>query len=152
MSKNLVKRDTPFRPSSWTFSSVPFGQVLSYSVLNASTGSFLLAIFAGIKPAITVSSMLITTSIIPPAIGKLANPEMSVTAFMIIFIGIFKISVTIIPNRPAPKPTMNVSALNTLDMSFLDAPILLKIPISFVLSRTEIYVIIPIIIVALNLS
>ena len=31
-------------------------------------------------------------------------------------------------------------------MSFLDAPIALNIPISFVLSNTEIYVIIPIII------
>ena len=41
---------------------------------------------------------------------------------------------------------MNVSALNTLEISFFDAPIALNIPISFVLSNTEMYVIIPIII------
>mgnify|MGYP006990144687 FL=1 len=46
----------------------------------------------------------------------------------------------------ATNPTINVSALNTLDMSFFDAPIALSIPISFVLSNTDIYVIIPIII------
>ena len=52
----------------------------------------------------------------------------------------------IIPNTPADNPTINVSALNTLDMSFFDAPIALSIPISLVLSRTEIQVIIPIMI------
>ena len=55
-------------------------------------------------------------------------------------------NVTTIPKIPAINPTINVSALNTLDISFLDAPIALKIPISFVLSNTDIYVIIPIII------
>ena len=60
--------------------------------------------------------------------------------------GIHKINVIIIPIAPDTKPSIRVSALNTLDTSFFDAPILLKTPISFVLSRTEMYVIIPIII------
>ena len=51
-----------------------------------------------------------------------------------------------IPNSPDNKPIINVSALNIEDMLCLDAPIALKIPISFVLSYTEMYVIIPIII------
>ncbi len=53
-------------------------------------------------------------------------------------IGIFNKTVIPIPNAPAVKPTINVSALNTLEISFLEAPIALKIPISFVLSRTDI--------------
>lgn len=39
---------------------------------------------------------------------------------------------------PETKPTMSVSALNTLEISLFDAPIARRIPISFVLSRTEI--------------
>ena len=53
---------------------------------------------------------------------------------------------TTIPINPATNPIISVSALNTLETSFFDAPILLNIPISFVLSKTDIYVIIPIII------
>ena len=63
-----------------------------------------------------------------------------------LFIGNVNNIVIPIPNSPAIKPTINVSALNTLEISFLDAPIALNIPISFVLSSTDIYVIIPIII------
>ena len=59
---------------------------------------------------------------------------------------VYKRQVIPIPNNPAINPTINVSALNTLEISFLDAPIALNIPISFVLSSTDIYVIIPIII------
>ena len=47
---------------------------------------------------------------------------------------------------PEKRPMINVSALNTLEISFFEAPMLRRIPISFVLSRTEIYVIIPIMI------
>ena len=50
------------------------------------------------------------------------------------------------PITPAVKPIMIVSALNTLETSIFLAPILLKIPISFVRSITDTYVIIPIII------
>ena len=48
------------------------------------------------------------------------------------------------PNTPLINPIMNVSALNTRVISFLLAPIDRKIPISFVRSNTEIYVMIPI--------
>ncbi len=41
---------------------------------------------------------------------------------------------------------MNVSALNNCEIFFFDAPSARRIPISFVLSITEIYVMIPIII------
>ena len=53
-------------------------------------------------------------------------------------IGILRSSVTPIPMTPAVKPIINVSALKTRETSFLLAPIALKIPISFVLSNTEI--------------
>ena len=65
---------------------------------------------------------------------------------MELFIGNVNNTVIPIPIRPDINPTIKVSALNTLEISFLDAPMALNIPISFVLSNTEIYVIIPIII------
>ena len=49
-----------------------------------------------------------------------------------------------IPIIPATRPTNIVSALNTRPISLFEAPIARRIPISLVLSRTEIYVIIPI--------
>ena len=45
-------------------------------------------------------------------------------------------SVTAIPITPAAKPTISVSALNTLATSFLDAPMARRIPISLVRSST----------------
>ena len=110
----------------------------NYSVLRAITGSFLAAILDGINPAITVNNILIKTSTIPPNTGKEDTLEISVILFITIFIGIFKSIVTIIPIKPDVKPTINVSALNTLEISFLLAPIALSIPISFVLYNTEI--------------
>ena len=65
---------------------------------------------------------------------------------MAIFAGMHINNVTPIPISPAVNPIISVSALNTLDMSFFDAPIALSIPISFTLSSTDMYVIIPIII------
>ena len=56
--------------------------------------------------------------------------------FIIILIGMFNKTVINMPSNPADKPIISVSALNTLETSFLDAPILLSMPISFVLSRT----------------
>ena len=117
-----------------------------YSVLSASTGSFLLAILAGISPAIIVNIILINTSITPPIGGSATFTATPVILYIKLFIGNVNNTVIPIPNNPAINPTMNVSALNTLEISFLDAPIALNIPISFVLSSTDIYVIIPIII------
>ena len=66
--------------------------------------------------------------------------------FLPIFIGISNNKVTPIPITPANSPTINVSALNIDEIFFFDAPIALNIPISFFLSNTDIYVMIPIII------
>ena len=46
--------------------------------------------------------------------------------------------VIIIPSIPAARPSIIASALNTRDISFLRAPIALNIPISFLLSSTDI--------------
>ena len=50
-----------------------------------------------------------------------------------------------IPKIPAKAPVMNVSALNTFEILCFEAPIARRIPISFCLSSTEIYVMTPII-------
>ena len=70
--------------------------------------------------------------------GNEDTPEIPTNPLIIKLIGIFKSNVTPIPIAPEVKPTINVSALNTREISFLEAPIALKIPISLVLSRTEI--------------
>ena len=63
-----------------------------------------------------------------------------------LLIGIINNNETPIPINPANNPTINVSALNIDEIFLLEAPIALNTPISFVLSNTDIYVIIPIII------
>jgi len=65
---------------------------------------------------------------------------------MTALIGMFRSTVTPIPIKPATKPMIIVSALNTREISFFDAPMLRSTPISFVRSNTEIYVMIPIMI------
>ena len=72
-----------------------------YSVLNASTGSFLLAILEGINPAIIVKTTLIITKVIAPPIGNWLMFETPATALIIAFIGIFNSNVIAIPNTPA---------------------------------------------------
>ena len=59
-----------------------------YSVLNASTGSFLLANLDGISPAISVSSILIIIKIIAPAGGSDAILGTAVKSSTIILTGI----------------------------------------------------------------
>ena len=54
------------------------------------------------------------------------------------FIGIFNSTVISTPITPDVRPTIIVSELNTRDISFFDAPIERRIPISLVRSRTEI--------------
>ena len=118
----------------------------NYSLLSAITGSFFAAAFAGIRPAINVSNMLIATKIIEPKIGKFASPAMPVKDFKIKLIGIIKTTEIKIPNKPLERPIIKLSAVKTLFTSRFDAPTLRNTPISFVRSITEIYVIIPIII------
>ena len=60
--------------------------------------------------------------------------------------GISKSSVKTMPSTPAHRPIKNVSALNTWEMLCFDAPIARRMPISFLRSRTLIYVMTPIII------
>ena len=61
-------------------------------------------------------------------------------------IGIVARSVMAMPSTPEINPSMAVSAVKMRQMSFYEAPIARRIPISFVRSRTEMYVMIAIII------
>ena len=79
-----------------------------------------------------------------PLTGNLAICETPVIFSTTRLIGTFNTSVINMPNTPLINPIRNVSALNTRVISFLLAPIERKIPISFVRSNTEIYVMIPI--------
>ena len=80
--------------------------------------------------------MLIIISITPPATGSCATLEMSVRCLINAFAGMHSNKVTTMPSAPEPKPSISVSALNILETSFLEAPILLNTPISLVLSST----------------
>ena len=64
----------------------------------------------------------------------------------IAFIGIHRRYVTPVPIIPDMNPMITVSALNMLDTLPLEAPIALSMPISLVLSWTEMSVMTPIII------
>ena len=85
-----------------------------------------------------VSVMLIITSAIAPFVGSCAMLGSFVKCSMRALMGIIISNVEPMPIAPETKPTMSVSALNTLEISLFDAPIALRIPISFVHSRTEI--------------
>ena len=82
--------------------------------------------------------ILIIINIIAPNTGNTLILLTFAKCLIIKLIGIFNIKVINIPNTPAQNPIINVSALNTLLISLLDAPIALKIPISLVLSITDI--------------
>ena len=86
------------------------------------------------------------TRITPPCHGKTATFFISASAYIIALIGKFKSTVMPMPIIPAENPIISVSALNTRATSFFDAPNARNTPISFILSSTDIYVIIPIII------
>ena len=118
-----------------------------YSLLNAITGSCLLAFLDGIKPPIIVSIVARIINIIE-ALGTRVALILGLLVAVWIIALIIGINARVIPtpNNPLKSPIINVSALNIDDIFFLDAPIARNIPISLVLSRTEIYVIIPIII------
>ena len=117
-----------------------------YSVLKATTGSRFAAKLEGIKPAIKVNKVLIRIKTTAVTGLRIARSPIVVRLFKSEFIGSKAVTVMKIPKAPASKPIIIASALNTRAISFFLAPILRRIPISFVRSRTEIYVIIPIII------
>lgn len=91
----------------------------------------------GIRPATNVRNMLLQRGLTAPSHGSAAIPEIPVYAWMITFTGMVRSSVIPIPIIPAAKPTINVSALNTLEISRLEAPMLRRIPISLVRSKRK---------------
>ena len=78
------------------------------------------------------------TSASPPFQGSDETPGTLIYFSITILIGILISMVTPIPIIPENRPIINVSALNTREISFFEAPILRKIPISFVRSNTDI--------------
>ena len=61
---------------------------VNYSVLSEVTGSFFAAILEGIRPAIKVSAILISTSITAPTVGSDASPPISVNILITALMGI----------------------------------------------------------------
>ena len=104
---------------------------LFYSVLSASTGSFLAAFPDGIRLAINVNIILNPTNTTALHMGRWALISVVLAAIWIIeLIGISSSNAIPTPIIPANKPTINVSALNTWEIFLLDAPIARRIPIS----------------------
>ena len=99
------------------------------------------------SPARKVSSIEMATSAAPACHGSFAPSEaMSVRCCTTALIGKISTSVSPTPSNPAIRPSISVSALNTRAISCYDAPMARRMPISFVRSSTEIYVIMPIMI------
>lgn len=112
--------------------------MVCYSDLNAATGSLFAAFLDGNKPASSVSAIERTMSPAAAVIGSDALISLDDnTWWMILLPGISRIRAVTIPMIPANAPVMNVSALKTSVMLCLLAPSALKIPISFLLSSTE---------------
>lgn len=109
-------------------------------------GSCFAARTEGISPANTVIQILSKIRHIAcdngSAIWMLSNPN---TLHNILLIGIDRSIEIPTPKIPAHKPTNKFSALKTCDIFAFDAPSVRKIPISFVRSITEIWVMIAII-------
>ena len=113
------------------------------------TGSFLEAADAGMSPPNTVIKMLIPISIRAGMNGTealISTPSVICMEFITMLAGMHNSIAAIIPMIPDNAPIINVSALNTCAIFPLDAPNARRIPISYVLSSTEICVIIPIMI------
>ena len=117
-----------------------------YSLRSDSTGSFFAAMREGMRPAKTVRTIEMTIRIRAASHGNCATPSTLVVCATIALIGKVARSVIAIPSTPEINPSMAVSAVKMRRISFFEAPIARRIPISFVRSRTEIYVIIAIII------
>ena len=79
-----------------------------------------------------------------PFSGKTTRLSTLNMALTTAFAGKMSSCVMPIPITPEIRPSINVSALNTLAMSRLEAPIERRIPIYFLRSRTEMNVMMPI--------
>ena len=117
-----------------------------YSLRKDSTGSFFAAMREGMSPANIVNTIEIPMRISAASHGNCATFSTLVIFETTALIGIVARSVMAIPSTPEINPSMAVSAVKMRRMSFFEAPIARRIPISFVRSRTEMYVIIAIII------
>lgn len=115
-----------------------------YSLLKAATGSFFAAFLAGISPAVTVIAILKIIRITAELTGNDALTSTSPVSLPITELtGIVNNIDTTIPSTPDNNPMRKVSALNTCEILAFEAPMALNMPITFVLSITEICVIIP---------
>ena len=102
------------------------------------TGSFLDAICEGMSPEMKDKIIEIKIKLIAVTTSSFTNPEMPVKLTKIMFKGILIKEVNKTPIKPAQKPKVIVSALNKVKISLFEAPKLRSIPISLVLSSTEI--------------
>ena len=120
--------------------------IIPYSLRKASTGSFFDAIRAGKCPPRTVRIVLMITSSTACCSWRFATPFSSVRLYSNALTGYVSIQAITMPNMPENTPSINVSASNTRVISFFLAPKALSTPISVVRSRTDVYVMIPIMI------
>ena len=91
-----------------------------------------------------VKNTLISTRMTPAAGGNSATLGTSKTLYTMMLAGMQASAVKPTPSKPAIRPSMMVSALNTRLISPFDAPIERRMPIYFLRSSTEMYVMTPI--------
>ena len=77
------------------------------------------------------------TRIAPATGGSMAMSGTSRSPYTMALTGMHTSATTPTPIRPAVRPSMMVSALNTREMSPLLAPMARRMPISFLRSSTE---------------
>ena len=113
------------------------GLIAHYSVRSAVTGSLFDAFFDGIRPPRSVKRILSKISTSAGTTGSTALTSVVFARLWIIALtGIIRSSVNPIPISPAHSPIIKVSALNTWETFRFDAPMALRIPISFLRSNT----------------
>ena len=118
-----------------------------YSERSAIAGSFFAAILDGINPASILRRMLIAN------IKRHCHQEIYISplilkiVFRIALMAKEKPTEMMTPMSPEYPPSIADSARKTRDMSFFLAPIERSTPISFLRSRTDVYMMIAIIIV-----
>ena len=110
----------------------------SYWILRSATaGSFLEATSAGNVPAKILKIMLSAISATPEAIDMLAKPEKWMYCCRIWFVETKSPAERPIPRRPEHRPMITDSAQKVQKISHREAPMLRRMPISWVRSSTE---------------